>query len=163
MKHSKKPAFKAASSFEQRHLTVCLARIEEQRQLLVLIKSVLPPELASRIVHTLISGSRLLIYTSSASWASQIRFYNEVILTKLQASGQQKINKLQVRLLLNETAPVSRRHARLPAAATVDSLFGKTDHVPSDELGQALTRLGDMLKKKLQEQGSTSHLKRDID
>jgi len=152
MKHSKKPAFRPASSYEQRHLSYCMARIEEQRHLLHQVRSALPTEIATHIVHALVSGGRLLIYTYSASWASQIRFYDGVILNKLQASGQQKISKLQVKLLMPEAMKASRRHARLPSADTVDSVFGTLDTQRDDALGQALTRLGRILKQKLAEQ-----------
>ena len=158
MKHSKKSAFKPAASYEQRHLTVCMARLEEQRRLLRQVKSALPPEMAAQIVHTLVSGSRLLIYTHSASWASQIRFYDEVILNKLQASGQQKISKLQVKLLMTNSMMDLKRHARLPSAETVDSVFGTLDTHREDTLGQALARLGRILKQKLSEQEAAAGL-----
>jgi hypothetical protein len=152
MKHSKKPAFRPASSYEQRHLSCCMARIEEQRHWLHQVRSVLPAEIAAHIVHVLISGARLLIYTYSASWASQIRFYDGVILNKLQASGQQKISKLQVKLLMPDAMKTARRHARLPSADTVDSVFGPLDSQRDDALGQALARLGRILKQKVAEQ-----------
>lgn len=152
MKHSKKSAFKPAASYEQRHLTVCMARLEEQRRLLQQVQSALPPEMAAQVVHTLVSGSRLLVYTHSASWASQIRFYDGVILNKLQASGQQKISKLQVKLLMTDSMSELKRHARLPSMDTVDSVFGTLDTHRDDALSQALARLGRMLKQKLAEQ-----------
>lgn len=151
MKHSKKSAFKPALSYGPVHLTHYMAVMEQQRQLLDLVRSAVPQELALHIVHTLLSDLRLVVYTHSANWASQIRFYDELILNKLQASGQQKIRKLQVKLLMNETIQDSARHACLPSAETIDNLFGNLAQNRDDELAQALSRLGHILKKKQQE------------
>jgi hypothetical protein len=151
MKHSKKSAFKPASSYGQPSLTICMARVEEQRRLLQLVKSAVAPEIAAQIVHTLVSGSRLLVYTHSANWASQIRFNDRVILNKLQSSGQQKIIKLQVKLLMPDSISDSKRHPRLPSAHTVDSVFGNISTHDEDPLAQAMTRLRLLLKKKLDE------------
>lgn len=154
MKHSKKSAFKPASSYEQRHLTNCMARVEEQRRLLRQVKSAVSPEIAAQIVHALVSGSRLLVYTHSANWASQIRFNDRVILNKLQSSGQQKIIKLQVKLLMADSIIHSKRHPRLPSAQTVDSVFSNISANQEDSLAQAMIRLGRLLKKKLDETDS---------
>jgi len=98
MGNSKKSGFKSALDFDARQLAVCLETITEQMALLSIVKTALPAEIAEHVQHCVSSGSRLLIYTEAASWASQIRFYHASILNKLAESGQKNILSLQVRI-----------------------------------------------------------------
>jgi hypothetical protein len=83
MTHSKKSVFKSALDFDGRQMAVCLAMIAEQNKLLAIVKTALPIEIAKSVNHCVRSKHRLLLYTESASWASQLRFYHQAILNKL--------------------------------------------------------------------------------
>lgn len=155
MKHSKKPAFKPLSAYDSRQLTICRAIIDEQRRVLAMVKSVLPPEIAAHVRYGVVSSSRLLLYTESASWASQIRFFNEAILNKLQASGQINIKKLQLRVIpALEVVSPAKRKPRLPSADTVGVIAAQVDEESGDELDKALSRLGKTLAKRLRSQST---------
>lgn len=143
------PSFKSASSFGSAQLAVCLARVAEQRQLLVRVRSALPAEIAQHVEHSLISGNKLIVYTQTAAWASQIRFFQQVLLNKLQVSGQGNLGVLQVKLLRRESLPTTRPPKTLPAAEVVQSLINDGIDKPEDELSAALHRLGNTLKKRL--------------
>lgn len=153
MKHSKKPVFKPLSAYDSRQLTICRAIIDEQRRVVAMVKSVLPPEIATHVSHGVVSSSRLLLYTESASWASQIRFFNEAILNKLQSSGQINIKKLQLRVIpaLEAASPVKRK-PYLPSADTVGAIAAQVDEASGDELDKALSRLGKTLARRLRSQ-----------
>lgn len=148
MKHSKKPAFKPASAYQIGSLAFCQAIIAEQQRLLDMVKSVLPAEIAAHALHCVASGKRLLIYTASASWASQIRFFQQVILNKLRESGQRNISGLQVKVLPQSAKSKSTRYPVRPAPQTVSAVFAPFDSAGNDELTQALSRLGKTLMRK---------------
>jgi hypothetical protein len=154
MKHSKKPVFKPALAFESGQLKFCMALIAEQQRLLTLVKSVLPAELAAHALHCVVSGQRLLIYTEAASWASQIRFFHQVILNKLLASGQRNLSNLQVKVSPPAASSEPRKLKRLPSAETVRETFAQFDEESHDDLNAALSRLGKTLRKRTQVKSS---------
>lgn len=144
---SKPPAFQSAINFGVSQMTACLARIAEQQQLLQLVRSALPEQLQQHAVHCVASGNKLIIYCRSAAWASQIRFFQTVILNKLQESGQRNLGGLQVRLLLDSAAPKRLKTKRLPEQSVADALIAQSQH-HSDELTTALNRLGKTLSRR---------------
>lgn len=148
---SNKPAFKSALTFGSGHLAACLARIAEQQQLLQLVRSTLPPEIAQHAMHCVISGNKLIIYVQTAGWASQIRFFQTLILNKLLASGQRNLGSLQVKLLRSDSLPTTRKLAVLPPAEIVQTLIRQTSSSSEDELEAALNRLGKTLQKRLRD------------
>ena len=150
MSHSKKPVFRSALDFEGRSLAVCLEKIAEQNQLLRIVRTALPPSIAEHASHCVVSGARLLIYTASAAWASQIRFYQEAILNKLQQSGQQKITRIQVKVLLQPVETRTARTAQLPSPETVQFMLHVVDEKSDDELDKAFARLAKTLRKRLE-------------
>jgi hypothetical protein len=153
MSSSKKSAFRSALDFDTRQLTITQAIIAQQKALLALIKTVLPKEIAESIQHCVHSGSRLLIYTASASWASQIRFYQRDILTKLADSGQRNINSLQLKISPPVQDQPHNRTVQLPSAENISLLRQQmTEGTEGDALQQALLKLASTLDKRLKEQ-----------
>ncbi len=153
MSHYQKSAFKSALDFNYNQLNVCLARISEQQALLGIVKSALPAELAAHAAHCVVSGSLLLLYSDSAIWTSQIRFFNRAILTKLHAQGQQHIIRLQVRVMATITEQhAPKREVNLPSAENVGLICQCAQQGDeSDVLSAALMRLGATLTKRLRQ------------
>lgn len=151
MNYSKKPKFKSALDFEGRSLSVSLAVIAEQKALLRSIQSVLPPNIADHALHCVLSGARLIIYTQSSVWASQIRFFHQAILNKIQASGQRKIASVQTKVLppVNRIAKTAKT-ARLPSSKTVSMILGQVDDKSNDVLQVSLSNLAKTLGKRLE-------------
>lgn len=141
--------FKSAMEFDSRLLTVLMEKVAEQNQLLRVVRAALPSSIAEHADSCVVSGTRLLIYTGSAAWASQIRFYNQAILNKLSESGQQKITNIKVKVLLQPRGLETGRSARLPSPETVRAVFGKLDENSDDVLDKALAKLGKTLQKRL--------------
>lgn len=150
MNHSKKTVFRSALDFEGRSLAICLEKIAEQNQVLRVVQTALPPSIAEHAEHCVISAGRLLIYTGSSAWASQIRFFQQAILNKLQESGQQKIVTVQVKVFPPLTESKSSRTARLPASETVQAMLGQAEEDSDDVLKQALSKLAKTLRKRLE-------------
>jgi hypothetical protein len=134
--------------FNGRPLAMCLEKIAEQKQLLCAVRNSLPENIAQHAMHCVLSNTRLLVYTDSAAWASQIRFFNQEILKNLQALGR-RIEKVQVKLALPPARAASHRGTRVPSAATIDGVFGRLDEKSTDALDFALAKLGRTLKKRL--------------
>jgi len=150
MGNSKKSVFKSALDFKARQLTISLEIIKEQMALLAVVRTALPDEIANHVQHCVHSGRRLLIYTESAGWASQIRFYHGDILNKMAESGQQNIISLQVRIGQQSDQPLTRRTARLPSADNINLLRHQLkDEESEDVLKLALARLAKTLDKRL--------------
>lgn len=149
MNHSKKPVFKSAMDFNGRPLAICLEKIAEQKQLLNRVQNSLPADIAEHAIHCVLSNTRLLVYTDSAVWASQIRFFNQEIVNNLQANGWQNIRGVQVKLILSAKHGTSKRIVYLPSAETVNGILGQVDDNSDDVLELALAKLGRTLKKRL--------------
>jgi hypothetical protein len=149
MNHSKKIVFKSALDFDGRPMQICLEKIAEQKRLLRVAQSTLPEPIAEHAMHCVVSDTRLIIYTDSAVWASQIRFFQEVILNKIQGSGQRKITNMQIKVM-PPIGPLNReREARVPTSETVQALMGQINDKSSDVLDVAMAKLAKTLSRRL--------------
>ncbi|WP_020483775.1 DciA family protein [Methylomonas sp. MK1] len=152
MKNSEKP-FRPVLDFGSRSLAWCLNQVTAQQVLLGIVKSALPTALAEHAVHCVASGSQLLLYCDSASWASQIRFFNRAILDKLHGAGHPYIVRLQVRIVPPIAESVQPK--RVPCLPSVENIGLICDQAQRgdelDVLGAALARLGATLNKRLME------------
>ncbi len=92
-------SFKPIFEFHNPTIDKLIVQIEQQKNLLVVVKSVLPENLAEHALHCLIHDDTLLLYTDAAVWSSQLRFYQEAILTALSPLSEQPLKRLQTRLL----------------------------------------------------------------
>ncbi|MDD2760640.1 MAG: DciA family protein [Methylomonas sp.] len=150
MYRSKKNVFRSALDYDARSLALCLEKIAEQKRLLLIVTTALPKSIAEHADHCVISGNRLLIYTASAAWASQIRFFSQAILNSLHELGQQKIVRIQVKVLLQAGDAKRERTVCLPSNETVEAIFSQVDEKSEDVLDKALTKLANTLKKRLE-------------
>jgi len=148
--YSKKTVFRAAVDFDSGSLAVYMEKIAEQNQLLGVVRLALPSNIAKHINYCVQSRPRLLIYTESAVWASQIRFYHEAILSKLLEVGLQNISQVSVRIMFQFDDRKKSRPVLLPSAETVQSLLSSVDQKSDDVLDRALTKLAETLKRRIQ-------------
>jgi hypothetical protein len=159
MNHIKKNQFRSALDSTippvgiNRPLAICLEKIAHQQQLLQSVRQVLPTHIAEHALHCVMSGARLLIYTNSAVWASQIRFYQEDILNKLQAAAQLKITRIQVKVMQAVNEARSNRPTRLPSHSTAYAMLKQIDENSQDELDLAMANLAQTLLKRLNRKG----------
>lgn len=149
MTHSKKSGFKSALDFNGRQMAVCLAMIAEQNKLLAIVKTALPDDIAKSVIHCVKSKQRLLLYTESASWASQLRFFHQAILNKLAETEYKNIQTLQVKI---QAKPIEQKTGSLlliPSAKNIRMIQAQVNDQDEDELNQALLRLSNTLEKRL--------------
>ena len=88
-------SFKPVSEFHNRAIDKLVTQIDQQKDLLSVVKSVLPENLAQHTLHCVIHDATLLIYTDAAVWSSQLRFYQAAILAIVEKSEK----RIQVRLV----------------------------------------------------------------
>lgn len=149
MARTKKTAFRSALDFDSSSLAQCLQKIASQHELLAIVRAALPTSIAEQVYHCVTSGERLILYTNSAAWASQIRFFQSSILSKLAESGARNTTRLQVKVLIYPEQIVETKGAQLPSAEIVDQLVKSVDEESNDELDKALAKLAKTLQRRV--------------
>lgn len=92
-------SFKAVLEFHNRSIDKLFSQVEQQKDLLSVVKSVLPDDLAEHTVHCVTHDTTLLLYTDAAVWSSQLRFYNTAILNVIAPLFSNPIQRITTRLI----------------------------------------------------------------
>ncbi|WP_027159091.1 DUF721 domain-containing protein [Methylobacter luteus] len=147
---AKKPvAFKAALSFPNRAIAHFYSRIEQQRLVLQHIRAALPEALAKHTRYCVINDKKLLIYTDSAAWASQLRFYNKAILAAAAPMTRDAVTIMKVKILTEQKSPDTQpvRKAAVPSLEKIEIIRNLGLNVPDDQLKQSLLKLSATLQR----------------
>ncbi len=139
--------FKSALSYEGKVLAGYKYQIDVQNILLNKIRLVLPEHLAPHALHCVISEKKLIIYTDSAAWSSQLRFFHQRILQSLSASKQSHIELVQIKVLPIVTEQKNRSSKIIPSADKIDQILSDADNQTDEKLKQALMKLGKTFQK----------------
>ena len=148
---AKKPtSFKAALSFPNRTVAHFYSQIEQQKQVLLRIHKVLPVAIAQHALHCVINGKKLLVYTDTAAWASQLRFYNSAILAAIAPVTRELVSIMQikVRMEASATAFLPGRTPKIPSAEKIELIHKYSLTVSDEQLKLALQRLSATLEKR---------------
>jgi hypothetical protein len=142
-------AFKLAQSFQNRPLDALQSRLNQQQSLLRGIRSGLPLSLANHVLHCVVNEKKLLLYTDSAVWASQLRFLKQEILQAASKVQQAPLDKLHIRILADQIneSPRTGRKANLPSEEKIAMIRDQANNIQDSQLGQALQRLSTTLAK----------------
>ena len=141
--------FKSAYSFSntaavQRHLA-------RHQKVLQIILSVTPEQIRSHIKSCVINHNTLLIYVSSASWASQLRFFHAQIKAAVNTQSTEKVQQIRIRLLSPAPYKAEKKSEKIiPSAETIDLLGNNASTAKEGKLRDALLKLSQTLKKKNQ-------------
>lgn len=140
--------FKNALSYSNRTTAQFQLIIEKHRKVLQIIRSTLPETLVNKARDCVIKDTKLLIFTTSAAWASQLRFYSEAIRTAVNSNCNESIEKIQLKVL-NTTANTSQAKPGLniPSLAIIELIKTNQLHAPDSDLKRALLTLSQTLKK----------------
>ena len=124
-------------------------QIDNQKKLLMGIKAVLPKDLADKTQHCVIQENKLLIYTDSAIWASQLRFYEQIVLSAINQLSRTRILTVQTKILTTPTyyKTLNIRKPTLPSVENITSLQTDSLAVEDVQLRISLQKLGRTLKK----------------
>ncbi len=141
--------FKKSLAYPNRTMVYLHSQIEQQQRILKQIKAALPDELAKQTKHCLIKDHKLLVYTGSAIWASQLRFYNTAILASIQTLVKFPIDNLQIKIISRATGltETAQRKANLPSLEGIDLIRKHSLSISDDKLSVALLKLSTTLKR----------------
>ena len=145
-----KPAsFKRALKFSNRSFDQLDCIIRQQKELLQSIRKVLPGDLAKHVHHSLLSGNKLLIYTDSAAWATQLRFYQQKLIAAAQALSKNSAANVQIKILTQQTGPSLQQAeaAIIPSTERREAIRSLCRTDPDSELAHALLNLVDTLER----------------
>jgi hypothetical protein len=145
----KPPSFKASLSFQNRTMAYFYSQIQQQHLILQRIQAVLPEPLAKQVRHCLIRDKKLLIYTDSAAWASQLRFYNSAILAAIAPLTRTLVEIMQIKIIAGQTGLIllSKRKAKLPSLEKIENIRNHSLTVSDDQLRTALLKLSTTLER----------------
>jgi hypothetical protein len=145
---------KAILSYPNKTIALLCLQINQQLAILEHIKAVLPKGLANHALHCVfndkkLNNKKLLIYTDSAIWASQLRFYGKTILTAIESVTSDPVSVLQVKVInVPETAnPRKKRIVVIPSQAVADGINNHSLTVTDPQLRQALDNLSSTLAR----------------
>lgn len=90
----------------------------------------------------------MLIYSDSAHWASQLRFYNSAILSAVNSATDTAVDVVVMRIQPpEEEVRTAAPKKRLPPAEQIEALSSAAHAISDASLRQALERLSATLKK----------------
>lgn len=151
MTHHTKP-IKTVLSYPNKTIALLRLQIKQQLALLEHVKKVLPKELASHALHCVFhdktpDNKKLLVYTDSATWASQLRFYGKAMLTSIEPVAPTPISVIQVKIIsAAETANTpKKRIAVIPSQTAAEDINNLSCTVTDPQLKQALDKLSSTL------------------
>ena len=144
----KTSSFKTALSFKSRAITHLYIQIEQQKQILRCIHGILPVAMAKHVQHCVVNGKKLLIYTDTAAWASQLRFYNSTILKAIAPLTGVSVSMMQVKIMveMSRSLPPSRKPI-IPSAENIGFIHSHGLTVSDEQLKLALLKLSATLAK----------------
>jgi len=149
----KKSTFKSSLGFEGKILTLYKYQIETQAKLLIKIKTALPEHLSSHALYCVLSNKKLSLYTDSAIWSSQLRFYHQTILQSLLNSYSGVIETLQIKIIPQKVEKTKKQEQekKLPSSENIDFILEQASHQSDEKLKKALLNLGQSFQKKSRE------------
>ena len=145
----KPPSFKMSLSFKNRTMAYFYSQIEQQQRILQCIRSVLPETLAKQVRHCLIRDKKLLVYTDSAAWASQLRFYNSTMLAAIAPLTRAPVEVMQIKIMAGQTGLIlgPKRKAKIPSTEKIEDIRNHSLTVSDNQLRLALLRLSTTLER----------------
>ena len=145
----KPPSFKVSLSFKNRTMAYFYSQIEQQQRILQRVQAVLPDALAKQVRHCLIRDKKLLVYTDSPAWASQLRFYNSAILAAIVPLTRTPVEIMQIKIIGGQTGLIlgPGRKAKIPSVEKIELIRNDSLTVPDNQLKLALLKLSATLEK----------------
>jgi hypothetical protein len=146
---TEKTTFKTPLSYENQTIAYFRGCMGQQKRLLKTIQAVLPPHLVEHIHCCLLKGNKLLVYTDSAVWASQLRFYNAALV-----SIEPSVLTVQIKVITEQVGLVAKteRKAQLPSAKKIAEMRKDSLSIEDQPLQAALLKLSATLARRLANQ-----------
>ncbi|MDP3837984.1 MAG: DUF721 domain-containing protein [Methylococcales bacterium] len=141
---AKETACKTPLSYKNQTMAYFQGQIGQQKRLLHAVQKLLPTELAAHVHCCLMRDNKLLVYTDSPAWASQLRFYHATLLANTSptvADVQVKVTQ-QVGFVAG-----SERKAQLPCPEKIECIKNYSLNIDDDPLQAALLKLSATLAR----------------
>ena len=139
--------FKSALGYEGKIFATYKYQLEIQNELLNAVKSALPSHLSSHALYCVASGKKVIIYTDSANWSSQLRFYHQDILKALPASNNRIFETLQIKIIPQTVEREKKKTLSSPSAENIELILSQAEQQTDGKLKEALLKLGRTFKK----------------
>ncbi len=149
-------SFRSTLDYGGKVFTLYKYQIETQAKLLKKIKCLLPEHLSSHALYCVLSNKKVSLYTDSAIWSSQLRFYHQAILQGLQGTHEGVVESLQIKVIPPLVEPLETIRSdtkKLPSNKNIDFILEQAKNQKDDKLRDSLLRLGQAFKKKSKERG----------
>ena len=145
----KPPTFKASLVFKNRIMAYFSNQLEQQHRILQKIQTVLPEALAKQTRHCLLRERKLIIYTDSAAWATQLRFYNRAMTDAVMTLTKTPIESLKIKIITGQTGLVSSitRKAKLPSIEKIKTIRSDSLTIKDNQLRFSLQKLSTTLER----------------
>jgi hypothetical protein len=144
---SKIDPFKAVNTYNNRILANYQQKIKQQQYLLNIIKATLPKPLTGHVLYCVVSAEKLLIYTDSAAWASQLRFYQQPILNAVINTNLVPVKTVQIKIIFPNNSTKGTFKKNIPSKGNIKLLHHCGESANDQKLKQALLNLSQTLNK----------------
>jgi len=142
-------SFHIPLSHPNRLFSYYLNQIEQQRRMLQQVQRGLPDNLAKHACHCVMNNKTLVVYTDSAIWASQLRFYHRAMLAALAPLPGDVVQTIQIKVITQAIgiSITPSLKANVPSVATIDMMQKQSATVSDKALQQSLERLNATLRR----------------
>lgn len=140
--------FKNPSQLNKRLLGKIQAKHNFHQQLLRILQTAVPDKLSNHLLYCTDLGNKLTLFTDKSVWASQLRFYQPALLSKLDQHYPNQYQSIQIRILQTETQTIRTKKPVTPGKQSIDLITEASEHQPDDDLKTALKKLACTLKSK---------------
>jgi hypothetical protein len=140
---------KTVIAYSNATISTLKTEIAHQLTLLKAIRGALPNKLAAQVQHCIMKNHELVIFTNSGAWASQLRFYQDAMISAIKSKHLNGKIKLQIKVLNSGHPSTNGAKApfRLPSKSAIDSIFEHTQSIEQKEIRAALIKLSATLSR----------------
>jgi len=140
--------FKPILSYPDKIIRLLYLQINQQYAHLQQIKAVLPSNLRDHALHCVLKNKKLILYTDSASWASQLRFYGKAIQSVFEPETSIPF-EVQVKVIEMPTNALAdpNRKTNNPSQAVADEINKYSQRISDPQLKNALLKLSATLSR----------------
>ncbi len=143
-----KNKFKPALSHSNRAIASLMLQVDRQKKILGIVRSVLPEPLAKQVKCCLVKDRKLLLYTESAAWASQLRFYSQALEEMTRSKCGETVEATKVRITHSIKAPDSEPlEPKIPSLENIGLIRENVENASDSPLKASLLKLGKTLEK----------------
>ncbi|MEO1888838.1 MAG: DciA family protein [Cycloclasticus sp.] len=121
-------------------------QLNQQEQLLRVIQSALPDNLATHCLHTTYSKNNVILFTDSSVWASKLLYMRQAILNALSQHVGERVHALKVNILSKHVTR-HQKAPKTPSNKTISFLSEANNIESSDKLSISMNKLIKTLKK----------------